>query len=225
MTTGYAPKLPEWVAERPRERLLSAGAGSLADADLVALMLGSGVSGRPVGQLALEVLGQLDRNSGRAEPGALQAIAGVGPARAASLAAAMELARRYQPDQSLRIRSPADVYPLIRHFADRPQEMFVSVSLNGAHQVVRVEVVSVGLVNRTMVHPREVFAPAITARAAALVVAHNHPSGILDPSEEDQRVTARLRAAGELIGIPILDHLIFSDRAFYSFLEAGQLSG
>ncbi len=223
MTSGYSPRLQDWVGERPRERLLSAGAEALADADLVALVLGSGLAGRPVGQLAGEVLAQLDRSSGRAEPGALQAIAGVGPARAASLAAALELARRYLPDQALRIRSPADVYPLIRHFADRPQEMFVSVSLNGAHQVVRVEVVSLGLVNRTVVHPREVFAPAIAARAAALVVAHNHPSGILDPSEEDQRVTSRLRAAGELIGIPVLDHLIFSDRAFYSFLEAGRL--
>jgi DNA repair protein RadC len=113
------------------------------------------------------------------------------------------------------------VLPLIRHFADRKQEHFICVSLNGANEIIATRVVSVGLVNKTQVHPREVFADPITDRASAVIVAHNHPSGSLEPSKEDIDITARLKSAGEILGIRLLDHVIFNSKGYYSFLEKG----
>ena len=111
--------------------------------------------------------------------------------------------------------------PLIRHYADRKQEHFLCVSLNGAQEVITTRVVSVGLADRAQVHPREVFADPITDRASAIIVAHNHPSGSLEPSKEDQEITRQLKAAGETLGIRLLDHIIFNNKGCYSFLEQG----
>ncbi len=122
-----------------------------------------------------------------------------------------------------RITVPSDILPVVRHYADRKQEHFLCLSLNGAHEVQSVRVVSIGLVNRTIVHPREVFADPLTDRAAAVVVAHNHPSGRVDPSMEDRDVTRRLKQAGDTLGIRLLDHLVFSTKGYYSFLEHGEL--
>ncbi|HUX11678.1 MAG TPA: JAB domain-containing protein, partial [Spirochaetia bacterium] len=145
-------------------------------------------------------------------------------AKAALLSAAIEFSRRQLCPERRRIAFPADVLPLVRHFADRKQEHFISLSLNGAHEVSAVRVVSVGLVNRTIVHPREVYADPVTDRASAVIVCHNHPSGNVDPSSEDREVTRRLAAAGETLGIPLLDHVVFSERAYYSFLEHGEIA-
>jgi DNA repair protein RadC len=114
------------------------------------------------------------------------------------------------------------VYPLVRHYSDRKQEHFICLSLNGAHEVLAIRVVSIGILNKTIVHPREVFGDPISDRAAAIVVCHNHPSGQLEPSEEDIAITRRLSEAGELLGINLLDHLILSPRGgYYSFVESG----
>ena len=136
-----------------------------------------------------------------------------------SVLATLELARRLLCPKQQRITFPADVIPLISHYSDRKQEHFLCLSLNGAHEVSAIRVVSVGLVNRTVVHPREVYADALMDRAAAVIVAHNHPSGNVEPSAEDRDVTARLKAAGETLGVRLLDHIIFSARGYYSFLE------
>ena len=143
----------------------------------------------------------------------------MGLAKAALICAALELGRRRLPSKRKQIIFPSDAYPLIRHFGTRQQEHFLCISLNGAHEVVSVNVVSIGLVNHTLVHPREVFADPLRERATAGIVAHNHPSGNLTPSSDDRNVTRRLKSAGELLGIPVLDHLIFSDVAFHSMLE------
>ena len=112
--------------------------------------------------------------------------------------------------------------PLIQHFADRKQESFIVISLNGAHEVLAIRVVSIGLVNRTIVHPREVFADPIQDRAVAVIIAHNHPSGQLEPSDEDRNITRKLSEAGSIIGISVLDHLILSPNGGYlSFVESG----
>ncbi len=113
--------------------------------------------------------------------------------------------------------------PVIRHYANRRQETFLSVSLNGAHEVIKIRVVSIGLVNRTLVHPREVFADPLADRAAAVICAHNHPSGNTDPSPDDREVTDILKKAGKILGIELLDHIIFSEAGFYSFLEKGEI--
>ncbi len=186
-------------------------------------MLGTGTRRKSVYSLAREVLPIIDRLSGKITPEGLQGVSGLGSAKAALLSASVEFARRQLCPERRRIAFPADVLPLVRHFADRKQEHFICLSLNGAHEVCAVRVVSVGLVNRTIVHPREVFADPVTDRAAAVIVCHNHPSGNVDPSSEDREVTRRLGAAGETLGIPLLDHLVFSERAYYSFLEHGEI--
>lgn len=199
------------------------GAESLRDAELVAVILGTGTRGRSVHALARDVMAVLDREHGPPSPTSLMRLAGLGDAKVASLCAGFELARRVLCPNRKKIAMPTDVLPMVARFADRNQEHFLCVSLNGAHEVIAVRVVSVGLVNRTMVHPREVFADAITDRAAAVVVAHNHPSGSVTPSGEDRAITRRLVEAGSTLGIPVLDHVVFSATDHYSFLERGEL--
>lgn len=208
---------------RPRERLEAYGAATLSDLELVAILLGTGGGGRDVMQVARDVLGLIDSGSLRGDRDALQAIRGLGVAKAAILSAALELGRRVLAPAKLKIAFPVDVLPLVAHYGDRKQEYFLCISLNGAHEVIAVRVVSIGLVNRTVVHPREVFADPITDRAASVVVAHNHPSGNVDPSSEDREVTRRLTKAGDMLGIRVLDHVVFSTGGYYSFLEHGEL--
>lgn len=123
----------------------------------------------------------------------------------------------------VRISQAEDLVPVLAMYSRRRQEHFVVVILDGAHQVLRVKLVTVGLLNRTLVHPREVFRPAILESAAAVIVAHNHPSGNLNPSQEDRDLTRRLVQAGGLLGIPVLDHLIVGQEGYFSFKEAGEL--
>jgi len=208
---------------RPRERLLEFGAETLSDSELLAVLLGWGSKGKHVDLLACEVLAQFDRKAGRIRAEELTQICGLGQAKAAIVLASLEFARRMLCPGKHRIGFPCDVLPLIRHYADRKQEHFLCLSLNGAHEVTAVRVVSVGLVNRAIVHPREVFADPLTDRAAAVIVAHNHPSGNVEPSEEDRHVTQRLAQAGKTLGVSLLDHIIFGNSAYYSFLEHGTL--
>ncbi len=207
----------------PRERIIRLGVAALSDRDLVATLLGSGSPAVNVITLAEHVLRVLERVDFRATMDHLLAVPGMGPAKSGLVLAALELGRRIVAPRDYRIRYPADVLPLLHHFADRKQEHFVSVSLNGAHEVITVHVVSVGLVNRTLVHPREVFASPIAERAAAVIIAHNHPSGSVEPSREDRAVTRNLVEAGEVLGIRVLDHIIFSPHRHFSFLETGEL--
>ncbi len=207
----------------PRERLSYAGVEALRDDELVSLLVGNGVSGRPVRLVSEDVVSLIDRANRPPSTEELMAIAGLGPAKAATIAAAFELGRRVFRPARRKVRSPQDILPVVDRFADRRQECFLSISLNGAHEITAARVVTVGLVNRTVVHPREVFADPLTDRAAAIVLAHNHPSGNLEPSAEDREVTRRLVGAGQLLGIPVLDHVIFGALGFYSFLEHDEL--
>ncbi|MEX2445307.1 MAG: DNA repair protein RadC [Alkalispirochaeta sp.] len=208
---------------RPRERILSAGADTLSDRELLAVLLGSGSASCDVFTLAGRVLSVLDRDNYGSPPESLMKISGMGPAKATQLAAALELGRRVMAPRSYRIRQPGDAVPLLQHYADRPQEHFITVTLNGAHEVERIRVISIGLVNRTLVHPREVFAGALTDRATAIICAHNHPSGNVTPSDDDRLVTRSLTDAGEVVGIRLLDHIIFSPGDYYSFRDQGAL--
>lgn len=203
--------------ERPREKLWQNGVKHLADKELLAILLGSGNRRHDVFSLAEKVLELLDCNGPFPAPEILLQIDGVGPAKAALVAAALEFARRRIRPEGLKITQPTDVLPLLQHLADRKQEHFICISLNGANEVIAVRTVSVGLLNQTQVHPREVFADPITDRAAAVIVAHNHPSGNLSPSAEDKEITRRLRLAGETLGIRLLDHIIFSPKGHFSF--------
>lgn len=209
--------------QRPRERLARLGSAALSDRELLSIILGSGIRGNGVHQVAGALLDLLDRSNMQLALEDIRGIPGIGEAKASLISAAIEFSRRRFIPGRRKIGSPSDVLPLVYHLADRPQEQFVTLSLNGAHEVIRLRVVSVGLVNRTLVHPREIFSGALTDRAAALVCAHNHPSSNLQPSAEDYEVTGRLRQSGELLGIPLLDHIIFCQEGYYSFLEHGEL--
>ena len=209
--------------DRPdvRERLAADGPAAVNDLELLMALIGSGGRNHDVRALASRVLGLIDSTPVPPSTESLTEIPGVGDAVACRIAAALELGRRLYGHRERRVAGPRDVWNLVSHWADRKQERFLSVSLNGAHEVISARVVSVGLVNRTIVHPREVYAEAVAERATSLVVAHNHPSGRLEPSPEDLEITRRLRNAGETIGIPLLDHLVFSDAGYFSFVEAG----
>ncbi|MFA5447800.1 MAG: DNA repair protein RadC [Sphaerochaeta sp.] len=206
------------VCDRPRERMMSKGAEALTDQELFSILIGSGNRGRSVTSIAKDLMELLDYEPMATHQDLLR-VSGLGTAKATLIIAALELGRRRLPPKKRQIATPSDIYPLIRHYATRMQEHFLSICLNGAHEVLSINVCSVGLVNRTIVHPREVFGEAIRQRATAIIVAHNHPSGNLEPSPEDRDVTRRLRQAGELLGIKVLDHLIFCEEGYLSLLE------
>lgn len=213
--------IPE--ADRPREKLLRKGAKALTDQELLAVLVGKGTPGMDVMTLAARLARLIDEKGLEVQAEDLLAFAGVGDAKATLILAAIEFARRRIKPEGVKIATPADLLPHIHHYADRRQEHFLCASLNGANEILNIRVVSIGLIDRSPVHPREVFADALVDRASAVIVAHNHPCGGLEPSPSDIDVTAQIKAAGEIIGIVLLDHIIFNRTGYFSFLEAGRL--
>lgn len=206
-------------ALRPRERLREQGPGTLGDAELLALVLGSGVAGRSALRMGRQLARRHPSELARWPLARWLAVAGVGPARAAALVAAFELGRRAhdQPAERAPIRGPEDVLAHVRDLPRARREHFVVLLLNARHELERRETVSIGSLNASIVHPREVFLPAILHSAASVVLVHNHPSGDPEPSEEDLSITRRLLEVGELVGIGVLDHVIVASRGTVSF--------
>jgi DNA repair protein RadC len=209
--------------DRPREKLLRKGAAALNDQELLAVLLGKGTPGLDVMALAGKLARLIDEKGLGVRAEDLTGFEGVGDAKAALILAAIEFARRRIKPEGVKIETPADLLPHVRHYADRKQEHFLCASVNGANEIMNIRVVSIGLIDRAPVHPREVFADALADRAAAVIVAHNHPSGGIKPSAHDVEVTAQLKAAGAIVGIALLDHIIFNRNEYYSFLEAGDI--
>lgn len=207
--------------DRPREKLAAKGPEALSDSELLAILLGSGVKGKDVFQVAHAILRKLNKDKKKIDVKALVAIEGVGFARACQIVASFEFARRRLLKESIFIRKAEDVLPLISYIADKKQEYFLCISLNGANEVIGNRVVTVGLLNTNQVHPREVFVDAISDRAASVIVAHNHPSGILKPSPDDIAITRQLVEAGKILGIPVLDHIIITKKGHLSLKEKG----
>ena len=213
----------------PRERLDALGPEALSDGELLALLLRTGGRAGGVVCVATRLLataGSLE-SIARSTARELAAVPGVGPAKAATVSAAFELGRR-MAGRRLRegapLRGPEDVFrhyhPSLRHVV---QERFFVVMLDGRHRVLGQEVISQGTLTASLVHPREVFRPALRASAAALILVHNHPSGDPTPSAEDREVTTRLMRAGEILGIRVIDHVVVAERGYCSLREAGLL--
>ena len=217
-------KLKElYEGDRPREKLLSRGAEALKDHELMAVLLGRGVRGKDVLRLSKELVELLREGVDDLEIDKLSSIHGVGEAKAAQILAALELSRRFLIREKAVIRSAEDVWKELKEYHGRKQEYFLALTLDGASHLIEKRVISVGTLNQSLVHPREVFADAIADRAAGIVIAHNHPSGQCFPSAQDRRVTQRLAEAGRLLGIELLDHVILTRDGWYSFSEEGEL--
>lgn len=221
---------PVAARDRPREKLTRLGVSALGDNELLALILGSGT--RRMNALALANL-VLDSSGGlhglpTASRDELRRIAGVGGARAAQVLAAIELGRRTllrQPSDRPQLLTPGDVaMHLLPEFGARPVEQFGIVLLDTKHRMLRTVILTVGTLDRSVVHPREVFREASAARAAGIVLFHNHPSGDPTPSGDDVILTKRMVAAGELMGIDVLDHLILTATRYSSLRELGRLA-
>ena len=173
--------------------------------------------------LAGEMVHLIDQKGLEVKAEDLTQFEGVGDAKAALILAAIQFARRRIKPEGAKIETAADLLPHVRHYADRKQEHFLCATINGANEILNIRVISIGLIDRSPVHPREVFADALTDRASAVIVAHNHPSGSLEPSTSDVNITAQLKAVGTIIGIELLDHIIFNRAGYFSFLEEGKL--
>ena len=217
--------LPAEPCDRPRERLLSWGGERVSDLDLIAILLGTGRPGRSAPDLALDLLratGGLGALA-RASPRELATVSGIGDARAARLAAAFHLGRRALEHVALRepsVGNADDVYRRLRpRRAGMTQEICLLLALDARNAVLGELEIARGWLNGVDVHPREVFRPLVRMAAAAAVIVHNHPSGALEPSDADVELTRRLRAAGDVIGIPLLDHVIIADTGYRSLAE------
>ncbi len=223
----------EWPQdERPREKLLKQGAASLSDAELLALIIRSGdpSTGQSAIDLGREIINAFGcnlRELGSADITQIMAIKGVGLAKAAGIKAAFTLAARFQArklERFDRFTSPRQVFDYFHHeFRDSRKEYFLILLLDGKNRIIRRVQVSEGSLNQSIVHPREVFNPAVKESAAAVILVHNHPTGDPAPSSEDIAVTRRLREAGEIMGIKVLDHIIVGDGEYLSFVERGLL--
>ncbi len=212
-----------YTHDKPREKLVAKGAAALKNEELLAVLLGSGVQGKDVRKLAKEIYELMERDFETLDLDKLCAIHGLGRAKASQILAAIELSRRYLIRTNRRITSAEAVYDLLHEYRNRKQEYFLSITLDGASHIINTRTVFIGTLNQSMVHPREVFADAIADRAAAIIIAHNHPSGALHPSQADIRITKRLEEVARLVGIELLDHLILGRNGYYSFAEEGLL--
>ena len=212
-------------SDRPREKLIKHGPQFLSNSELLAILLGSGYKGKNVLQLARDILKKYQsKNLPKLTYQELIAQKGIGKAAACRILSAFELAARLlldQDDEAIIIKTPNDVYQLLKEIGKYKKEHFIGLYLNARNQLIYQETVSIGGLNANIVYPREVFEPAIKHHAASVIVVHNHPSGGLKPSKEDIKITERLVASGKLLGIEVIDHLIIAARKFFSLKEKG----
>jgi DNA repair protein RadC len=213
------------IRDRPREKIASKGAGALSDTELIEAIIGRGTKNKDVRTLAKEIYSLIQKHRQKIRYEDLQQIEGIGPTKASQITACFELSRRYSPTAGLdnHVTKPEDILPHVAYLKDKRQEHFVCITLNGAGEVLGIRTITLGLLNHSLVHPREVFADAITDRAASIICVHNHPSGSLEPSSQDIAITSQLRDAGSLIGIPLIDHIIISKNGHISLRERGLL--
>lgn len=204
---------------RPREKMQARGAASLSDYELLMAIIGSGVAGSDVTKIARDVLKLIKQKGSDLILDDLLAIKGLGLAKATPIMASFELWRRqFEVSERPIIDSPEKAAEQLADIRSKQQEYFVCLTLDGANRLIAKRIVTIGTLTSSLVHPREIFADAITDRAASIIVAHNHPSGNLQASDADKAVTERLREAGELLGIKLLDHMIVTAKSYTSIV-------
>ena len=216
-------------ADRPREKLLLKGKSALSDAELLAILLGSGTQALSAVDLAKYILASVNHDLSqlaKLSTADLMKFKGIGEAKAITIVAAMELGRRRklinEVPKRIKISSSADVYHLMKpELMDEPIEHFYVVLLNRNNQVIKKQLISRGGTSGTVADPKIIFKHALDALANGIILVHNHPSGNLKPSEQDRRLTKKLKEAGENLDVPVLDHIIFTDVAYFSFSDEG----
>ena len=208
------------LPDRPREKLAAKGAAALSDFELLQALIGRGNAQADVTKIAKDTLKLLQSHGADVTYEQLRQVTGMGEARVAELLAAFELGRRYllEPDRPV-IDSADRAVAQLTDIRDKNQEHFVCLTLDGANRLIAKRTITIGTLNASLVHPREVFADAIADRAASIIVAHNHPSGTLEPSEADLQVTRRLQEAGKLLGIHLTDHILVTAKSYASIIN------
>lgn len=211
--------------DRPREKLIKYGPGKLLNSELLAIILGTGIKGINVVELSNKILKKFTGNSlAKANIKDLKDILGLGEAKACEIVACFELGKRLLKEKKAElILSPEDVWQQLKDIRDHKKEHFVIFYLDTRNQEICRETISIGTLNESLVHPREVFEPAIRNSAAQIIIAHNHPSGNPDPSGEDIKITAKLVEAGKLLGIELFDHIIVTKEDFFSMAKENLL--
>ncbi|MDX1628893.1 MAG: DNA repair protein RadC [Fulvivirga sp.] len=220
-------QIKKWAEEdRPREKLLLKGKGALSEAELIAILIGSGTNALSAVELARQILGHVDNNLNelaRLSVKDLTRFKGIGEAKAISIVAALELGRRRKESESAvkpKITCSTDVFHLMQaHLLDLKHEEFWVILLNRANQVVKKQQISSGGVSGTVADPKIIFKLALDELASSIILVHNHPSGNLKASQADISLTKKLVEAGRMLEIPILDHIIFTDNAYLSFAD------
>lgn len=211
--------------ERPREKLVKYGPEKLTNAELLAILLRTGTKGQNVLEMSKKILRKFPQEKlAEADLKELQKFFGLGETKAVEIIACFELSRRLLKDKQTEILlSPRDVWENLHDIRDNKKEHFVVFYLDARNQKIQREIISIGILNANLIHPREVFEPAILHTAAQILIAHNHPSGEIKPSDDDIEVTKRLVEAGKILGIEIIDHVIVSQNSFLSLKCEGLL--
>lgn len=222
-----SPKIHEIaIHERPTERLRIKGAGSLSDAELLAVILRTGTKQENVVRMCQRVLSEYSlAKLSCADCAGLMKIHGIGKVKAAQITAVFELSRRLETfceEPKRKIKSPDDVYHFIYpHLREKKREKFIVLYMDTKNQIIRTELISIGSLNSSVVHPREIFKPAFLESSASVILVHNHPSGDSRPSTEDIAMTQKVYQAGKILGIDVLDHIIIGDKTFTSLKQDG----
>ncbi len=211
--------LPKY--DQPRMKLRSKGAHYLTDAELLALLIGTGTKHKNAIRVAAEILRHIPLDQFHEKSvKQLQKISGLGEAKLASILACIELARRINQRKPLSpLLSPKDIFSSLSSLRGKKKEHFIAFYLDVRNQYIQQEIISIGTLNASLVHPREVFEPAVRLLAAQIILAHNHPSGLAEPSSEDIALKKRLQSVGVILGIHVIDHVIVTSHTWYSFKE------
>lgn len=205
--------------DRPREKLQRKGAAALSDFELLEVIIGNGTTGADVGSIARRIQKLLQKGAGELTHDALISIPGVQTAGASKILAALELAKRHLIKNVEPLRSLPDVVAHLSDIRSKQQEYLVALTLDGGQRLIAQRIITIGTLDTILAHPREIFADALTDRAASILVAHNHPSGDPRPSRQDTELTQQLAAAGQLLGVELRDHVIVSKTDYFSFRQ------